>query len=309
MIRNVSATHLVAALLLVVSPVAARAPEAGAQAVRGATAAKPVPRLADGKPDIGGFWAHSAAGDLSRDSTSDVCSRLSDIRGCNFKGPGGPLPMTEWGKQWMSVFDDDKFDTLAQCHPIGYTHSIAFRAPIHIVHTPRELAFLMEHGQEFRIVYMDGRAHPKFEEANITWNGHSVGHWDGDTLVIDTVGPWWGVPLMLLDTSGHPISDVLHLVERFRRVDYETIEYEMTVDDPKAYTRPWKNTGIWKLLPPERTEIMGQYCVENNVELEEGLINTTVPDEQRRFLQHETGPFTVNREEQNRSGFRQGYSQ
>src|SRR5262245_39816419 len=94
-IRNVSATHLVDALMLVVSPVAARPPEAGSQAVRGATAAKPVPRLADGKPDIGGFWAHSAAGNMSRDSTNDLCSRLPDIRGCNYKGPGGPLPMTE----------------------------------------------------------------------------------------------------------------------------------------------------------------------------------------------------------------------
>jgi hypothetical protein len=299
-IRNVSATHLVAALLLVVSPVAASPPEAGSQAVRGATAAKPVPRLADGKPDMGGLWVKSAAGNMSRDSTNDICGRLPDLRGCSYKVEGGgPLPLTEWGKQWMSVLDKDVYDPLAHCYPIGYTHgTVSFRSPTQIVHTPREVAFLIEHGQEFRLTYMDGRPYPKFEEAHITWNGHSRGHWEGDTLVIDTRGPWWGVPLMTLDTEGHPFSDVMQLVERLRRVDYETIEYEMTVNDPKSYTRPWKNTGIWKLMPPEKYEFIGQYCVENNVELEEGLIPTVMPAEYRRFLQHQVGPLPVSVDDQ-----------
>ena len=151
------------------------------------------------------------------------------------------------------------------------------------IHTPTKLAFLFEHNTEWRLVYTDGRLQPKFDEAEITWNGHSVGHWEGDTLVIDTVGPWWGVPMMVLDwTTGHPVSDVLHLVERVRRIDADTLEIETTYDDPKAYTRPWKSTRIMKLMP-SGSEIIGQICLENNYESTQDLINPTMPEDQRRM--------------------------
>jgi hypothetical protein len=271
----------VISLMAVLAPqLVSAAPQTGSQAVhRPLPPPGPVPRMSNGKPDLSGLWAHKEVSDMSKDSTNDKCPQGFGT-GCTQKGPGGPLPYTEWGAQWMKNLNKDEFDVSAQCYPLGYTRNIGFRAPTQIVATPSVATFLFEHGTEYRIVYMDGRPHPKFEEANITWNGHSVGHWEGDTLVIDTVGPWWGVPWMLLDSAGHPVSDSLHLVERFRRIDSNTMEQELTVDDPKAYTKPWKNTRVWKLMPADQ-EIMGQICLENNIELKEHLINTAVPDKQK----------------------------
>jgi hypothetical protein len=267
----VSAMHVIAALLFVF-PLAASSQEAGSQSV---------PRLLDGKPDLSGLWAYPGTFDLGVEETTG-CGRGTGVTGCSYKGPG-PLPMTEWGEQWFRAFDSQQvFDVTAHCFPLGYTSQF-WGAPMGLIHTPTKLAFLFEHNTEWRLVYMDGRPQPKFDEAEITWNGHSVGHWEGDTLVIDTVGPWWGVPMMVLDTGGHPISDVLHLVERIRRIDADTLEIEMTVDDPKAYTRPWKSTRIMKLMPPGSSRIIGQICLENNYELTQGLINLTMPEELRRF--------------------------
>ena len=276
----VSAMHVIAALLFVF-PLAASSQEVGSQTVGRSTQAGSVPRLLDGKPDLSGLWAYPGTFDLGVEERTG-CGRGTGVTGCSYKGPG-PLPMTEWGEQWFRAFDGQQvFDVTAHCFPLGYTSQF-WGAPMGLIHTPTKLAFLFEHNTEWRLVYTDGRPQPKFDEAEITWNGHSVGHWEGDTLVIDTVGPWWGVPMMVLDTNGHPVSDVLHLVERVRRIDADTLEIETTFDDPKAYTRPWKSTRIMKLMPPGSSEIIGQICLENNYELTQGLINLTMPEELRRF--------------------------
>src|SRR5262249_42964638 len=160
-------------------------------------------------------------------------------------------------------------------HPPRITRSINSTVPTQIIHRQNELAFLHEAFFAFHVVYLDGRKHPPVDEARrITWYGHSTGRWEGDTLVVDTIGPFFGSPMMNLDTRGHPMSDQLHLIERFTRTSYDTLNYELTVEDPKAFTKPWKNTRVWKLMPPDE-EIMEYVCTENNKEVKEGLMNTT----------------------------------
>jgi hypothetical protein len=104
---------------------------------------------------------------------------------------------------------------------------------------------------------MDGRALPK--DPNPTWFGYSVGHWDGDTLVVDTAGmndKTW------IDSGGHPHSEDLHVTERFKRLDFGHINLEIKIDDPKAYTKPWTASYGLALMPD--TEMLEYVCNENN---------------------------------------------
>jgi hypothetical protein len=242
----------------------------------------PIPRLLDGKPDLSGVWDHPFVIDVSQDARADNCGAA--LKGCSQKGPGGELPMTPWAAEYTKNFDPandpDHYDATAQCNPLGYMRSMNSPVPSQIVQTPREVVFLHEAFFVFHVVYLDGRPHPTAADARqTTWYGHSVGHWEGDTLVVDTVGPFFGSPKMNLDTRGHPMSDQLHLVERFTRTDFDTLSYEVTVEDPKAFTKSFKNTRTWKLMAP-REEIMEYACTENNKEVNEGLVNTKPSEKQ-----------------------------
>src|ERR1700723_3615311 len=105
---------------------------------------------------------------------------------------------------------------------------------------------------------------------------YDPGHYDatahcnpmGDTLVVDTAGPFFATPKMLLDTAGHPVSEDLHVVERFRRIDATHLSYEVTVSDPKMYTKPFTNVRTWVLMPKSE-EILEYVCTENNKEVDE----------------------------------------
>jgi hypothetical protein len=108
---------------------------------------------------------------------------------------------------------------------------------------------------------MDGRAHPK--DLDPSFSGHAVGRWDGETLVVDTVGfneKFW------LTREGIPSTSALHLIEKFTRQDYDTMKYEVTIDDPGAYTRPW--TGGWYLRWQVGEEMYEYICQENNRDVE-----------------------------------------
>jgi hypothetical protein len=110
------------------------------------------------------------------------------------------------------------------------------------------------------------RNHPEHVEP--TWFGDSVGKWDGDTLVIDTIG-FNG--LTRLDTLGHPHSDAMHVTQRIQRLDAKRLSMEIIVDDPKTYTEPWKNTRVFALMKPG-SEIMEYSCEENNRDYSQGHI-------------------------------------
>ncbi len=128
------------------------------------------------------------------------------------------------------------------------------------------ISLLFEQNTWFNIIYMDGRKHP----ANLdpTWFGHSIGRFDGDTLVVDTVG-FNG--RTRLDTIGHPHSDAMHVVQRFTYTDPDHLTYEVTIDDPKMYTKPWKNTRTFTRMKPGQ-ELIEYSCEENNRDFTEGHI-------------------------------------
>ena len=111
-----------------------------------------------------------------------------------------------------------------------------------IVQSPTQVIMIFEYDHYVRQIYLDRRDHPK--DLSPTWMGDSIGRWEGNTLVVDTTGfngnSW-------LDQVGHPHSDALHLVERIRRVDHDTLQIDVTIDDPKVYTKPWTGQVVYKL--------------------------------------------------------------
>ena len=130
------------------------------------------------------------------------------------------------------------------CFPPGVPRVYAaVQAAMQIIQVPGRV--IMIFGRNVRQVYTDGREHPK--SLKPLWMGHSIGKWEGETFVIDTIGisdrTW-------LDRMGHPHSDALHLVERFRRVSPDTLNLDMTIDDPKAYTKTWTAQRTFRLRPP-----------------------------------------------------------
>ncbi len=138
----------------------------------------------------------------------------------------------------------DSEDPLLSCLPPGVPRILLIPFPMQIVQIPGQVIMLFEYDHFVRHIYTNRREHPK--DMKRTWMGDSIGGWDGDTFVVDTAGlndkSW-------LDQVGHPHSDALHVVERIRRVDHETLQDDITVDDSKAYTKPWTGRQIFKLRP------------------------------------------------------------
>lgn len=196
----------------------------------------PAPRTADGKPDLSGVWLPSFPSDS-----------------------GNPQPLP-WAAEVMKqrAANDSRDIPSAHCLPLGVVMS-TFLFPYKFVQTPKLLVMMYE-GEFPRQIFLDGRPHPK--DLNPTWLGHSVGHWDQDTLVVDTVGfngkAW-------LDFAGHPASEKLHIMERYRRPDFGHLELEITIDDPGAYAKPWT---IRKTSELSRDDTLMEYiCNENERDL------------------------------------------
>jgi len=224
----------------------------------------PAPRLANGKPDFTGVWDRPAVTDITRSFSTDDGIRQIGVE---------ELPFTEWGRQQWENHDPAN-DYAGACLPYGFPRAIVARHPMQLVQHPDFLTFLFEQNSFFTVVPIDARPHPEDAMDNPSWFGNSVGHWEGDTLVIDTIAT---NGYTKLDTVGHPHSTEMHLIQRLTRTDFGHIEYEMIIDDPKTYTRPLKQIQSW-LLRPE-WEIMEYSCTENNLELlKSGIINWSRPD-------------------------------
>ena len=207
----------------------------------------PAPRLPNGRPDFNGVWDHAYVPDMS----------LSAKNTTQQKAPG-PLPLTPRGIENIKSYDPEKDgDYTGMCMPYGLTRSFNGPFPIQIMQTDKHVASFKD-------------AHSA--DPNPTWFGESIAKWDGDTLIVDTVGfNGWS----RLDTRGHPHSDKLHVVETFRRSDAGHIVYAVTVDDPVYYTKPWTNERTFTLTTGELIEYS---CQENNRSLLEGRIKPwTVP--------------------------------
>jgi hypothetical protein len=199
----------------------------------------PVPRASDGKPDLSGIWEGS----------------LADAVG----EPPELLPATEAvAKRWQA---SNQLPPTTLCLPGGIaTESIS---EYQIVQTSRLVVITDGGFNPTRLIYLDGREHPR--DYNPSWMGHSIGHWDGDTLVVDTVGfnelGRLGVALGGLSQDA-PRTEKLHVTERFRRRDLGHLEVETTYDDPGAFKKPFKTRYI-KALAPKDVEILEYVCAEN----------------------------------------------
>ena len=186
----------------------------------------PVPRTKDGRPDLTGVW--SPDGKFS----GDFAKALK---------PGQSISLRPSALKQMKA-RKPKDDPAARCLPMGVPRLAPF--PEKIVQTPLQLAILYEGDiHSFRQIFFDGRGHPK--DLDPTWYGDSVGKWEGDTLVVDTISfndrTW-------LDSAGHPHTDQLHVTERYRRPNFGNLELEVTVEDPGAYTKPFTLAGGFRLV-------------------------------------------------------------
>jgi len=217
--------------------------------------AGPTPRTHSGKVDFSGVWQKAYVPDMTKD-------------GKNQKGTA-VLPFTPWGEAEWKKYDAANGDYTGACLPFGMTRSVNTPEPMQIMQSDTYFTFLFEQNSWFAVVPIDGRPHGK---GIPTWFGDSVGHWEGDTLVLDTVN-FNG--RTRLDTIGHPHSEQLHLVQRFSRPDLGHISYEVIVDDPKTFTKLWSNTRTFTLRPD--WEMMEYSCEENNKSLWEGRIKVPRP--------------------------------
>jgi hypothetical protein len=202
----------------------------------------PSPKTPDGKPDLSGIWV------------ADDLTHFFDLA-ADHQQP--EVPFQPWAKALSQQRQDNlhKDDPLARCMPAGVPR-INTIAPFKIIQTPRLAAVLYETtaSSAFRQILIDGRPLP--QDPQPTWLGYSVGAWEGEVLKVDTVGfddrDW-------LDTEiGHPQTDALHVTERFRRLDFGHMEIGITIDDPKAYTKPWTANLKVHLLPD--TELLEMIC-------------------------------------------------
>ena len=209
--------------------------------------ASPAPRLPDGKPDLSGVW---------QGDTKYLQNVAADLK-------PGEMTMLPWAE---ALTDERKTgihaaeEPQANCLPPGIPRINSTPYPFKIVQTGDEVLILYESYELTRQIFLDGRQ--VISDTNPSWMGYSVGKWDKDTLVVDTVGfngKTW------LDATGHPTTDALHLTERYRRRDAGHLEIRITIDDPKAYVRPWTVTQVMQLLPG--TEVLEFACDENNRDL------------------------------------------
>lgn len=224
---------------------------AAAQPRRPEPPSGPAPRLANGKPDFSGVWQSPRMADVTQDMP--CCKGVKE------------LPFTPWGKQQWDSYDAAKGDYTGSCLPFGLLRSVGGPHPIQIVQNDKYLAMLFEQNSWFHVTPIDGRPHLK--DPDPTWFGSSVGRWEGDTLVIDSIAFNGKIRI---DTIGHPVSDQLHTIERFKRRDLGHIDYVLTIDDPKTFTKPWDSVRTWTLRPD--WEIMEYSCEENNKDIFEGHI-------------------------------------
>jgi len=226
------------------------------------------PRAYNGKPDLSGVWhvEPTPLAEMKRLFGNDV----DDVT-----VPG--MEIDTISKYAINIFSDFKPDDVPmrpeasaivrqrmqsqqdlglQCLPFGIPLATLLSEVTKIVQTPGLIVIMLELDSAVRQIYTDGRKHPA--DPNPSWLGYSVGKWEGDTLVVDTLGfndKTW------LDAIGHPRSEAMHLVERYRRRDFGHMDIDITIDDPKMYTKPF-TIKVTHLLQAD-SDILEYFCAEN----------------------------------------------
>jgi hypothetical protein len=261
--RMLTRAALAAAVLI--APLGARAQtNYAAEAARNPGAAsKPTPRTADGHPDLNGVWHHFfGIGTIQKVGDSfTVGGAFSPQNGALYNTPlaDSKPPYKTATAEKVKLLDANqvKEDPALHCMPPGVPR---IGPPHQIVHTPKQVVFLYADstGNQWRVIPLDGRAHSTDPETAATYNGDSVGHWDGDTLVVDvtrlTDETWLG-------DNGLFHSRRLHVTERLKRVG-ETIQYQVTMEDPEVFEKPWTLSRTLTLQPDALEEAAP--CVDND---------------------------------------------
>jgi hypothetical protein len=206
--------------------------------------AKAAPRLPDGRPDLSGFWQ----GPLLRNM---------------FESVGGPH-FTPAGEAAYRYNMTQSVNPEGLCIFAGIPRASISGVPFEILENEHRLAFLYELMTAWRSIPIDGRPQSKLEDVEPTYFGHGVGRWDGDTLVIDSIG--FKDKLSWVDDDAHPHSDAMHVVERWSRPDWDHLKHDLWVEDPKFYTKPWTFSRVYQHMPPGQ-QPMEFACNENNRDL------------------------------------------
>ena len=256
----------------------------------------PAPRTADGKPDLSGVWETAPCPDCA----PPVIDGLSPTPGSgqaaargnppvapaapagqgggrgrggnpfarnvfgNVGGstPEGEAPYQPWAKELVQKrqADNSKDNPDAHCLPMGIMQMDSHPYPKKVIQTPTEVLMIYEgSGTTVREIFLDGRPLPKKEDVEPWWNGYSVGHWEGDTLVVETTGlmdDGW------LDVRGSPLTSAAKLTERIRRINYGYLEIKVTIDDPKAYTKPFDAIVYSRIMPS--TQLSEFVCIDKD---------------------------------------------
>lgn len=225
----------------------------------------PTPRAADGKPDLSGVWENVRdplpKGVVAVEGDDFTAPRFFGNVTADMKPED--VQMEPWAEALFKERAQSKglLDPISRCKPVGIPALNSSYPPYKIIQTPRVLLLLYEYHGTYRQIFLDGRK--AIPDPNPTWMGYSTGRWNGDTLVVDTVGFY---DLGWLDRQGHPHSDALHVIERFRRRDAGHLEIEITVDDRKTYKKPiaWKQQAT--LMPDD--DLLEYFCEENEKDVQ-----------------------------------------
>jgi hypothetical protein len=269
---------LATAIVLCALPIAAQWPNYAAPGVPRTPDGKvkldaPAPKAPDGHPDLSGIWDLRGAG-----GRGGPGGPAGGARGAKGKAPELPpgtppnatfknigagfkegLPMTSWAADLLKArkAENSKDNPDAHCLPLGLMQLHMHPQPRKIVQTPGLIVMLYEAQGGIRQIFTDGRPLPT--DAEPWWYGYSIGHWEGDTLVVETNGfrnDVW------LDIDGSPLTESGKMTERMKRLNYGTLQTDVTIEDPKAYTKPFTVRVTHHLLPD--TDLIEFICQEND---------------------------------------------
>jgi hypothetical protein len=220
------------------------------------------PRTADGKPNLNGIWQAMNTANWDLEGHSAQAGQVVALGATGAEPPGigvvegGEIPYLPAAaqKKKENYANRLKLDPEVKCYLPGVPRATYMPFPFQIVQTGKVILIAYEYDSAVRTIYMDNPGAAPVD----SWMGWSAGHWEGDTLVVDTVGfndrSW-------LDLQAHPHTENLHMIERFRRADLGHLEIEITIDDPGAYSKPWVQKSVSDLGPKE--EVLEYICSEN----------------------------------------------
>jgi hypothetical protein len=205
----------------------------------------PAQRTPYGKPDLSGFW-------MPENPVKNLLNLAADLK-------PDEVPLTPWGRGVLDerIANNGKDHPGVSCLPSGIPEKDNIPDGLKLVQTEDLTLLLHESRTIYRQIFTDGRPLPKNPQP--TWMGYSIGHWDKDTFVVETIGQngrTW------LDMQGHPGTEALRVTERFSRPRIGHMDIEVTIDDPRAYSKPWTVKLAWRLEPD--TDLIESICEENN---------------------------------------------